>query len=154
MEYQKIINLIGDDVKSKFQTKDYVVINDRQAGNYNGAQVKIITNMLKLSLCDFSRAYIKFEGMVQFTRILAIKVVKYCMKNCAPFTACRLSINNTVVEETDFIDVSMYNLLEYSKNFRKTTGSMYFDRDELESITDADPLVREGIWTSESLEKI
>ena len=35
MEYQKIINLIGDDVESKFQTKDYVVINDRQAGNYN-----------------------------------------------------------------------------------------------------------------------
>ena len=32
MEYQKIINLIGDDVESKFQTKDYVVINDRQAG--------------------------------------------------------------------------------------------------------------------------
>ena len=58
MEYQKIINLIGDDVESKFQTKDYVVINDRQAGNYAGTQIKIITNMLRSSLCDFSRAYI------------------------------------------------------------------------------------------------
>ena len=64
MEYQKIINLIGDDVESKFQTKDYVVINDRQAGNYTGTQIKIITNMLRSSLCDFSRAYIKVTGRV------------------------------------------------------------------------------------------
>ena len=48
MEYQKIINLIGDDVESKFQTKDYVVINDRQAGNYTGTQIKIHNKYAKV----------------------------------------------------------------------------------------------------------
>ena len=105
--------MIGDDVESKFKTKDYVVINDRQASNYGGTQVKIITNMLRSSLCDFSRAYIKVKGTVNFTNMPDAKVARYCFKNCAPFEACRLSINNTVVDETDFLDVAMpmYNLL-------------------------------------------
>ena len=69
MEYQKIINLIGDDVESKFQTKDYVVINDREHPiTMNGSQIKIITNMLRASLCDFSRGYIKVSGYCFFYR--------------------------------------------------------------------------------------
>ena len=91
MEYQKIINLIGDDVESKFQTKDYVVINDRQAGNYNSPQVKIIPNMLRLSICDFSRAYIKVTGKVRFEGLTVEKAGRFCFKNFAPFTVCRLS---------------------------------------------------------------
>ena len=145
MEYQKIINLIGDDVESKFQTKDYVVINDRQAGNYTGTQIKIITNMLRSSLCDFSRAY-KINGRVTFTDVPNARFAKFCFKNCAPFTACRLSINNTVVDETDFLDVvmPMYNLLEYSNNFNKTTGSMY------DFARDGSPTAAASIWTSKS----
>ena len=154
MEYQKIINLIGDDVESKFQTKDYAIINDRQAGNYAGSQIKIMTNMLRSNLCDFSRAYIKVMGKVKFTDIPDARVAKYCFKNCAPFTTCRLSINNTVVDDANFLDVvmPMYNLLEYSDNFNKTTGTVYnFERDVLETFTDAG--AREGIWTSTSLQK-
>ena len=151
MEYQKIINLIGDDVESKFQTKDYVVINDRQAGNYTGTQIKIITNMLRSSLCDFSRAYFVVKGIVSFTNLTADRAGRFAFKNCAPFTACRLSINKTVVDETDFLDIvmPMYNLIEYSDNFNKTTGSMYdFARDKEETYTVADPGVRESVWTS------
>ena len=65
-------------LESKFQTKDYVVINDRQAGNYTGTQVKIITNMLRLSLCDFSRAYIVVKGRLDFTGIQPTQGVKFC----------------------------------------------------------------------------
>ena len=151
MEYQKIINLIGDDVESKFQTKDYVVINDRQAGNYTGKQIKIITNMLRSSLCDFSRAYILVKGRVSFTDIPANRLGKFAFKNCAPFRNCRLSINNTVVDDANFLDVvmPMYNLLEYSDNYNKTTGSMYnFDRDVA-------PVPADNIWTSSSvMEKV
>ena len=62
-----------------FKQKIYVVINDRQAGNYNGAQIKIITNMLRSSLCDFSRAYILVKGRVSFTGIPANKVGRFCL---------------------------------------------------------------------------
>ena len=89
--------------------------------------------MLRSSLCDFSRAYIKVKGTVNFANMPDAKVVRYCFKNCAPFEACRLSINNNVVDETDFLHVvmPMYNLLEYSDNFNKTSSSMYeLDREK------------------------
>ena len=139
-----------DDEESKFQTIDYLKINDRQNGTYTGSQIKIVTNMLRSSLCDFSRAYILVTGTVNFTRIPNARYGRYCFKNCAPFTACRLSINNTVVDDVDFLDVvmPMYNLLEHSENYNKTTGSMYgFVRDE-------PPTGNAGLWTSnEMLEK-
>ena len=148
MEYQKILNLIGGDEESKFQTIDHVVINDRQTRNYTGSQIKIQTNMLRSSLCDFSRAYIKISGTVDFVNISAGRVGKFAFKNCAPFTTCRLSINNTVVDYANFLDVvmPMYNLIEHSENFRKTTGTMYdFERDEPQT-NNAE------IWTSKSVE--
>ena len=52
---------------------------------------------------------------------------KLALKNCAPFFNCILKINNQLVEHADDLDVviPMYNLLYYSKNFRKTTGSFW-----------------------------
>ena len=43
-------------------------------------------------------------------------------------------INNEFIEDADDFDIvmPMYNLLEYSKNYRKTIGSLYnYYRDEL-----------------------
>ena len=45
-----------------------------------------------------------------------------------------MKINNELIEDTDDLDIvmPMYNLLEYSKNYRKTIGSLYnYYRDEL-----------------------
>ena len=42
--------------------------------------------------------------------------------------------NNEFIEDADDLDIvmPMYNLLEYSKNYRKTIGSLYnYYRDEL-----------------------
>ena len=52
---------------------------------------------------------------------------KLALKNCAPFFNFILKINNQLVEHADDLDVviPMYNLLYYSKNFRKTTGSFW-----------------------------
>ena len=48
-------------------------------------------------------------------------------KNCAPFTNCISKINNTQVDNAKDIDVvmSMYNLIEYSDNYAKTTGRLW-----------------------------
>ena len=47
------------------------------------------------------------------------------MKNIAPLFNCILKINSDLIEAAQDLDIvmSMYNLLYYSKNFRKTTGS-------------------------------
>ena len=56
------------------------------------------------------------------------------LKNNAPFVSCMTKINNEFIEDADDLDIVMptYNLLEYSKNYRKTIGSLYnCYRDEL-----------------------
>ena len=47
-------------------------------------------------------------------------------KNCAPVERCTTEINETFVDETDFINItmSMYNLIEYSDNYSDTSGSL------------------------------
>ena len=44
------------------------------------------------------------------------------LKNNAPFISCITRINGELIEDADDLDVAMpmYNLLEYSKNYRKT----------------------------------
>ena len=54
-------------------------------------------------------------------------------KNNAPFTSCILKITITLIDNAEDLDVvtPKYNLLEYSKNYRKTTGSLRnYYRDE------------------------
>ena len=40
-------------------------------------------------------------------------VTQVVLKNCAPFEKCRLEINETFVDEADFINITMpmYNLI-------------------------------------------
>ena len=60
-------------------------------------------------------------------------------KNCAPFEKCRAEINETFVDETDFINITMpmYNLIEYSDIFSDTSGSLWqFKRDEITNNAD------------------
>ena len=54
-------------------------------------------------------------------------------KTCAPFTNCISEINNTQVDNAKDIDIvmPMYNLIEYSDNYAKTTRSLWqYFRDE------------------------
>ena len=56
------------------------------------------------------------------------------LKSNAPFVSCITRINGELIEDADDLDIvmSMYNLLEYSKNYRKTIRSLYnYYRDEL-----------------------
>ena len=65
-------------------------------------------------------------------------------KNNAPFTNCISKINNVLIDNAEDVDVlrPMYNLLEYSKNYRKTAGSLWnYYRNELKNppVHDDDP---------------
>ena len=48
-------------------------------------------------------------------------------KNNAPFINCISKINSVKIDNAEDLGVVMptYNLLEYSKNYRKTTGSLW-----------------------------
>ena len=136
MEYQKIGNLIDDasNEPSKFRTRNWVEINDESRGAYNvNSQIKFKTTMLKSSLCDYSDAYILVKGTISTNNTAAAGAAanntnrKGIFKNCAPFTNCISEINNTQIGNAKDIDIvmPMYNLIEYSDNYVKTTGNLW-----------------------------
>ena len=130
MEYQNIANLIDDtsNQPSKFRTKNLVEINDESRGAYNvNSQIKFKTTMLKSSLCDYSDAYILVKGTISVINTADEGAAVNNTKNCAPFTNCISEINNTQVDNAKDIDIvmPMYNLIEYSNNYAKTTGSLW-----------------------------
>ena len=61
------------------------------------------------------------------------------LKNNAPFISCITKVNGKLIEDAEDLDIvmPMYNLLEYSKNYRKTVGSFYtYYRDKLSDDAD------------------
>ena len=89
--------------------------------------------MLKSSLCDYNDAYILVKGTISVNNTAAQGAAsnntnkKVIFKNCAPFTNCISEINNTQIDNAKDIDIvmPMYNLIEYSDNYVKTTGSLW-----------------------------
>ena len=138
MEYQKIANLINDasNKPSKFRTKIWIEANDKQRETYNvNSQIKFKTTMLKSSLCDYSDAYILAKGKITIigrgadaaARQADERDKSVAFKNCELFTNCISETNNTQVDNAKDIDIvmPMYNLIEYSDNYVKTSGSLW-----------------------------
>ena len=135
METQKILNLFDntENEYSKFATKIWYAIDSEFKGNYSkDEEIKFFTSSIKPSLCDYSDAHILIIGNIAATpNNEATQVV---FKNCAPFEKCKTEINETFIDETDFINVTipMYNLIEYSDNYSDTSESLWqFRRDEI-----------------------
>ena len=98
------------------------------------------TPMLRSDLCDYADAFILVNGTIMVTAPAGANNIRdkknrpLILKNNAPFVSCITRINNEFLEDADDLDLvmPMYNLLEYSKNYRKTIGSLYnYYRDEL-----------------------
>ena len=119
-----------------------VEINNESRGTYNvNSQIKFKTTMLKSSLCDYSDAYILVKGKITIAEAGADAAARQAdernkgviFKNCDPFIDCISEINNTQIDNAKDIDIvmPMYNLIEYSDNYAKTTGSLWqYFRDE------------------------
>ena len=90
--------------------------------------------MLKSSLCDYSDAYIVVKGKITITgagddtgaRQADERDKDVAFQNCAPFTNCISEINNTQIDHCKDVDIVMplYDLLEYSDNYAKASGSL------------------------------
>ena len=137
MEFQKIANFLDttsdDKDLPRFVAKKWIEVYDQSEKNYNpNKEIRIKTSMLRSDLCDFSDAYIVVKGDITLTKtngrgIIDIRNRFLAFKNNAPFTNCISKINNVLIDNAEDLDIVMlmYNLLEYSKNYRKTTGSMW-----------------------------
>ena len=133
MEYQKIVNFLDttSDNKDlpKFVTKKWIEVYDQSQGNYNvNKEIRIKTSMLRSDLCDFSDAYIVVKGNITVTNPDNAKRNKaVAFKNNVPFINCISKINGQKIDNAEDLDVvmPMYSLLEYSKNYKKTTGSLW-----------------------------
>ena len=113
MEYDKINNLLlsednESEKLSKFVTREYDRVNSLSNMYNENKSIRFKTPMLRSNLYNYS-------------------------------DACITKINGELIEDADDLDIvmSMYNLLEYSKNYRKTIGSLYnYYRDELSDDAD------------------
>ena len=153
MEYEKMHKLVNGgetmpDLVSKFTSKKLVEIhNPTPNGQYTeNKEIRFKTAMLRADLCDYSDAYVEVTAGIEIKpnienadniNVLAgnanIDKRTFTLKNNAPFISCITKINGELVENAEDLDVvmPMYNLIEYSKNYRKTNGSLHnYYRDE------------------------
>ena len=93
--------------------------------------------MLKLILCDYSDAYILVSGTITVpirgTAANPNNWENIIIKSCALFTDCISEINNSQLDNAQdiYIVMPMYNLIEYSDNYSKTSGSLWqYNSDE------------------------
>ena len=105
--------------------------------------------MLRSNLCDYVDSYILVKGTITITgagddaaaRRADEKNKGVTFKSCAPFTKCISRINNTDIDNTHDIDIvmPMYNLIEYSDNYSKTSGSswQYYKDDPNNNLTES-----------------
>ena len=152
MEYDKINNLlVSEDNESeklsKFVTREYVRVNSLSNTYNENKSIQFKTNMLRSNLCDYSDAYILVKGTITVTapgvnnnanNIRDKRNRPVILKNNAPFVSCITRINGELIEDADDLDIVMsIMLLEYSKKYRKTIGSLYnYYRDELSDDAD------------------
>ena len=138
MENQKIAYLLDNASNQPFtfRRKNWVETNDDSRGGYTTrSDIKFKTTMLKSSLCDYADAYILVKGTITITgagddaaaRRADERSKGLIFKNCAPFTKCISKISNTEIDNAQDIDIvmPMYNLIEYSNNYSKRSGSLW-----------------------------
>ena len=160
-------------------TKKWIEVYDQSEGNYNvNKEISIKTSMLRSDLCDFSDAYIVVKGNIIVTKktftsddidepnntaanVTATNTAndnafgdkKLIFKINAPSINCISKINVVKIDNVEDLDVvmPMYNLLEYSKNYRKRTGSLWNYYRDQPSSTIGDKNITHSILNSESL---
>ena len=155
-------------------------INDVPQGNYDvNKEITIKRSMLRSDLCYFSDAHIVLKGDITVTeKTFTVDDIeapnntvakanasntandngfgekKLIFKNNAPFINCISKTNGIKIDNAEYLDVvmPMYNLLEYSKNYIKTAGSLWnYYRDKPSSSIDDENIIH-SILNSESFD--
>ena len=104
--------------------------------------------MLRSNLCDYADPCILVNGRITITeagdddatKLLDERNKDVIFKNCVPFTKCISRINNTDIDNAQDIVMPMYNMIEYSDNYSKTSGSLlqYYKDDTNDNIANSE----------------
>ena len=169
MEYDKINNLLcseelgsATDSESenlfRFVTREYVKVNSLSNMYNENRSVRFKTPMLRSNLCDYADAYILDKGTITVNGIvneveneINRRHRPLILKNNAPFVSCITGINGELIEDAEDLDIvmPMFNLLEYSKHYRKTIGSLYnYYRDELNDDANLNNIANNNVVSS------
>ena len=140
MGFNKINNLLGPahDKVTRFITKKWIKVQSQSGNFYNTSKpIRFKTSTLRSDLCHYSDVYVWVKGKITVTNNKANDNANFnkelTLKNNAPFISCISKINSELVENAEDLDIvfPMYNLLEYRKNYEKTSGSLFnYYRDE------------------------
>ena len=159
MEYDKINNLLDSECGnfSKFVTRDYVKDNSLSNMYNENKSIRFKTPMLRPDLCDYADAYILVNGTITVAgnQPSDRQNRPLILKNNALFVSCITRINNELIEDADDLDIvmPMSNLVEYSKNYRKTIGSLYnYYRDELNNDANLNNFASNNVVSSNSFQ--
>ena len=148
MEYQRITNLLSttSDNIPRFITKKWVEVHDQ-----SGSAEDRYKPSKQIYVILVRHTYIAVKGDITLIKNAArgfidIRNRLLAFKNSAPFTNCISKVNNVLIDNAKDLDVlmPMYDLIEYSKNYRRTTGSLLsYYRDEANNppLNDDDPLL-------------
>ena len=101
------------------------------------------------SSCDYGDAYILVKGNISVSNTAAEGAAannaakKEIFKTCAPFTSWVSKINNTQIDDVEYVDIvmPMYNLIEYSDNYPKTSGSLWQYCKDIPAVNNAGNIV-------------
>ena len=128
----------------RFITKKWIKVHDHSGSAEDrykpSKKIRLKTSLLRSDLCDFSDAYTVAKGTT------TVKTDNYehkrnkslALKNSAPFISCISKINNVLINNAEDLDIvmPMCNLIDFSKNYSKTSGSLLnYYRDELTNDT-------------------
>ena len=124
------------DELARFLTKKWIEVHDQPGkakDRYKPSkQIRFKTSMQRSDLCDFIDVYIVVKGDITLRktdrRRFSDRRNRFlAFKNNASFTNCISKINNVLIDNAEDLHVVMlmYNLFEYSKNYRKTRRSLW-----------------------------
>ena len=131
MEYQIITNLIGTTSDNVYRciNKNWIEVYDHSGSGsvevrYKPSkQLRFKISLLRSDLCDFSNACIVVQAtlVIEEGNNVDLKNRSLTLKNNAPSISCISKINIVLIDNAEDLDVVMliYNLIEYSKNYKK-----------------------------------
>ena len=114
--------------------------------------------MLRSSSCDYGDAYILVKGNISVSNTAAEGAAannaakKEIFKTCAPFTSWVSKINDTQIDDVEYVDIvmPMYNLIEYSDNYPKTSGSLWQYCKDIPAVNDEGDVIFNGTNDTDS----
>ena len=138
--------------------KKWVDVNNKHHWIYGAnSKIKFTILMLKSSLCDYSDPCILVSGRIKINaepdnvneanKWKGKGSKEVIFKNCAPFIECTSEIDNIQINHTKDLDIvmSMHNLIKYSNNYSKSSGSFWkYQKDEPSLNNDSNIVDRPG----------